>query len=583
MLLRALRCAALAVPLACAGGASSPAPGPGAGATSADDLLIVDCLLPGQVRRLGTQATYVTPRRPMKTTARDCALRGGEYVAYDRASRDGALAVWLPAAEQGDAEAQTYVGEIYERGLGAAPDPASAAAWYRRAAEQGFARAQMNLGSLYERGAGVTRDPVQAIEWYRSASGIEGASFGIAAEDGDDAEAERLRGEVESLRGRLEEKERELQRSQEELRTLRERLGESRSQADAERAELARLRQELAEAQARAAAPAPAAPPGPSLEAVVALQAQIQEREKRLADRDREIEGLRAELARMEAEAQGDTQEIAALSRGSAGTAVRSGIGAPLPAETVKWGRYHALVIGNDAYRFMPPLRTATHDARVLARVLEEEYGFEVRLLLNATRYDLLSALNELRQRLTFEDNLLVYYAGHGILDEVNQRGNWLPVDAEPGSTANWVSNVDVTDVLNAMAVRQLLVVADSCYAGTLTRSAVVRLEGGKTPAERLRLIRTLTEQRSRMVLTSGGLEPVLDTLGGEHSLFAQAFLDALAGNAGMLTGQELFQYLLPKVTTAAGRVDFRQVPEYAPIKFAGHESGDFFFVRRPG
>jgi hypothetical protein len=83
------------------------------------------------------------------------------------------------------------------------------------------------------------------------------------------------------------------------------------------------------------------------------------------------------------------------------------------------------------------------------------------------------------------------------------------------------------------------------------------------------------------MVLTSGGLEPVLDTLGGEHSLFAQAFLDALSRNEGVLTGQELFQFVLPKVTTAAGRVDFRQVPEYAPIKFAGHECGDFFFVRR--
>jgi uncharacterized caspase-like protein len=321
---------------------------------------------------------------------------------------------------------------------------------------------------------------------------------------------------------------------------------------------------------------------------VLALQGQIQEREKRLAERDREIEGLRTELARVEEEAAAGAVEVASLSGGGelasrSQPSPRPGlrVGAPLPAEQVKWGRYHALVIGNDAYRFLPPLRTAANDARVVARVLEEDYGFQVLLLINATRYDLLSALNELRQKLSSDDNLLVYYAGHGSLDEVNQRGNWLPVDAEPGSSANWVSNVDVTDVLNAMAVRQLLVVADSCYSGTLTRSAVVRIESGKTAAERLRLIRVMTEQRSRMVLTSGGLEPVLDTLGGQHSLFAQAFLEALGNNAGVLTGQELFQFLLPKVANSAGRVDFRQVPEYAPIKYAGHESGDFFFVRR--
>ena len=64
------------------------------------DLYIVDCLLPGQVRKLGT-STYITPRRPISTTAQECRLRGGEYVAYDRADYKTALKVWLPAAEGG--------------------------------------------------------------------------------------------------------------------------------------------------------------------------------------------------------------------------------------------------------------------------------------------------------------------------------------------------------------------------------------------------------------------------------------------------------------------------------------------------
>ena len=40
------------------------------------------------------------------------------------------------------------------------------------------------------------------------------------------------------------------------------------------------------------------------------------------------------------------------------------------------------------------------------------------------------SALNEFRGKLTEADNLLIYYAGHGTLEEKNQRGYWLPVDA---------------------------------------------------------------------------------------------------------------------------------------------------------
>lgn len=135
------------------------------------DLYIVDCLLPGQLRQLGN-TQYMTPRRPVQTTAQDCRLRGGEYVAYDRANYKSALKVWLPAAEEGDAEAQNMVGEIFEQGLGTAPNYEVAALWYERAAVQGHKGAQFNLGTLYETGNGVPRDKRQALNWYRRAWGI---------------------------------------------------------------------------------------------------------------------------------------------------------------------------------------------------------------------------------------------------------------------------------------------------------------------------------------------------------------------------------------------------------------------------
>ena len=153
--------------------------GPGA----VESFMVVDCLLPGQVRQLGGQVTYVTARRAVKTAARDCEIRGGEYVSLDRANYATALKVWLPLAEQGDQAAQTYVGEIFEKGLGVAPDYAVAAMWYRRAADRGYSRAALNLGNLYERGLGVARDPAQALAWYRRAAGAKDSkdvSFEIA-------------------------------------------------------------------------------------------------------------------------------------------------------------------------------------------------------------------------------------------------------------------------------------------------------------------------------------------------------------------------------------------------------------------
>ncbi|HSN00842.1 MAG TPA: hypothetical protein VLS52_07535, partial [Rudaea sp.] len=64
-----------------------------------EDLLIVDCLLPGQVRKLGRSATFMSARRPIRTTQADCEIRGGEYVSYDRANYQTALKVWMGQAE----------------------------------------------------------------------------------------------------------------------------------------------------------------------------------------------------------------------------------------------------------------------------------------------------------------------------------------------------------------------------------------------------------------------------------------------------------------------------------------------------
>lgn len=139
-----------------------------------DDLVLVDCLLPGQVRQLGQYMTYLAPRRWTKTTQSDCGIRGGEFVLFDRSDYSTALQVLMPKAQSGDAMAQNYVGEIYEKGLGLPkPDYVQAAVWYRKAAEGGLPAAQTNLGLLYEQGLGLPQDRTAALQWYRKATGVD--------------------------------------------------------------------------------------------------------------------------------------------------------------------------------------------------------------------------------------------------------------------------------------------------------------------------------------------------------------------------------------------------------------------------
>ena len=196
------------------------------GRASADKLMPVDCLLPPKIKKLGSQLTYLEPRRPAKSTAQECEIRGGEYVAYDRADFKTALSVWLEKAKAGNVEAQTYVGEIFEKGLGVTPDYQAAFQWYAKAANQNYSRAQINLGYLYEKGLGVNKDPLKALNLYRLASGItDSIDYSTVLDDKADRLASRYNdslvekdAEIQQLQSSLEASENRLSYHQEQLK-----------------------------------------------------------------------------------------------------------------------------------------------------------------------------------------------------------------------------------------------------------------------------------------------------------------------------------------------------------------------------
>ncbi len=160
--------------------------------------------------------------------------------------------------------------------------------------------------------------------------------------------------------------------------------------------------------------------------------------------------------------------------------AVTSTGGSSSPAQTgvpgnISFGRYYALVIGNAEYRHLPRLETAVRDAQSISRLLREAYDFEVETLTDATRADILQALARYRKTLGANDNLLIYYAGHGTLDEDADRGYWLPVDATDTDEIFWIANGSITSAARAIEAKHIMVVADSCYSGKLTRGLSIQ------------------------------------------------------------------------------------------------------------
>lgn len=773
--------------------AALPAPTEAARPRVAEDLYIVDCLLPGQVRRLGQQASFMSARRPVRTTQADCEIRGGEFVAYDRADYRTALKVWLAQAEQGDAAAQNYVGEIYAKGLGTAPDHAKAAGWFEKSVAQGNRRAMINLGYLYEEGMGVPRDLARALNLYRQSAGIEdellyastvtaqaqAAQAEIAGlrqtVEEQRAEAERLREDNRRLRGELDQRRGALERSQRELddarralvakqeelaaggdaaelRALSEDLDRREAALAADRAALERDRAEMAArndadrvrlAELRAEEEALASRIGAATGDTSGLQADLarvrgaaaelalaldaaygkmteletrlrdtdaqqaaaqarfdaerarmqeqlaasqQDRdllillEQQLADKRREVSRQREQIAALERQAGlAPTQRVAlaavaaapgplveiinpplSVTRGRPAAMVRTAPGTsqitgrvsaqaglrelsvngkpvnptsgglftvdvpvaeagaavsvaavdaagarttlefellPLAAGRsqasvapsgnrarptppgLRSGRQLAIVIGNDTYTGYTALSTARADARAVADVLKRRYGFETRLVLDGSRYDILSALNDARESLSDKDSLLVYFAGHGELDAGTREGYWVPVDGRKQAPSTWISNRAISDILNTMSARQVMVVADSCYSGAMTRASVPAFNAAMTDSQWREWVKSVSSTRSRMALTSGGLAPVPDVGADGNSRFARAFIDALEDNNQLMEGQRLFREITTTLALAASETNLIQVPEYAPIRFAGHEAGEFLLL----
>ena len=570
----ALIAAALALLAGCAAVPDADSPEAEAareGYASVEDLHIVDCLLPGQVRRLGGR-TYVTPRRPTRTTAQDCRIRGGEYVAYDRADYRSALNVWLERAEDGDAEAQNYVGEIFEKGLGQEPDYESAATWYQRAAEQDFARAQINLGFLYEQGLGVERDAATALNWYRRASGVEDDDIVYRSEA--DAEVAALREELTA----------ELNQASDQVAALQSQLERMR----AEREELERRLEEARQAEQEARAEAEQDPdgeveigeiavaPDPELEGeLAATDAQIESLEGLFQEVENQREALAArleELPEPEPETQAESPALAAQ--------------APTRVDGVEFGRYYALVIGNQDYQHLEDLRSPISDGRLLKRVLEERYGFSVLFVPNADQAGILNALNDLYEQVEPEDNLLIYYAGHGNRsqreDGRRARGYWLPVDAEADRLVRWINNAVISDHLDRIRARSILVVADSLFAATLISESSPLLLGSGAEELTEDAIRRGLGRRARVVISSGGEKPLLDERDPEHSLFARSLIDVLEENDGVLREDMLFARVAVGVRQRSDHLPEPRTPEMRPIRAAGHEGGDFYLVPVP-
>ena len=219
----------------------------------------------------------------------------------------------------------------------------------------------------------------------------------------------------------------------------------------------------------------------------------------------------------------------------------------------------------------IPSLDNAVLDVQAIGKALREKLGYEVTVMENVKKAEIVRALNNLAIKVRKQDSVLVYYAGHGYRLEETGMGYWLPADADADDPVNWVSNADISKMLANVPANQVAMISDSCYSGAFTKERKFQSSQGIKPSEVL-------TKRSVVIMSSGGDEPVVDAGGKDgHSVFAWSLMEALGNVGKWQAGANLFAEVQRAVETK-----FPQKPQYGASVSAGHQAGgDYLFEFR--
>ena len=208
----------------------------------------------------------------------------------------------------------------------------------------------------------------------------------------------------------------------------------------------------------------------------------------------------------------------------------------------------YALLFGVNSYEHFDPwhkLNNPIPDAEAIRDELRNRYGFTVELVSDPSRDKVLTKINEYaRKQYNKNDQLLIFFAGHGYYEESNNIGigylvasDTLPPDADRGKSS-YISHGDLRERIDNIGCEHIFLMVDACFSGVfdapvdqfVSARGANRIPDDVTKGQFIK--QTLT-YKTRWFLTSGGKEYVSDGRPNQHSPFTRRVLDALRSNSG--------------------------------------------------
>ncbi len=200
----------------------------------------------------------------------------------------------------------------------------------------------------------------------------------------------------------------------------------------------------------------------------------------------------------------------------------------------------YALLVATDIYKDpgFNKLTNPIYDAEALAKLLKEEFGFEVTIVTNPTLDQIETKLSHFRDDINYgpNDQLFIFFAGHGLYFEKIKMGFLVATDSKVNDQ-NFKTYLSYNDLgskyLKNINCNRIFVTLDACFAGSFFDNSAFRGSPDEVNAQNLSTLKRLaTKQRFYKGISSGGKQYVEDGKPGQHSPFASKFLEVLTNKA---------------------------------------------------
>lgn len=224
------------------------------------------------------------------------------------------------------------------------------------------------------------------------------------------------------------------------------------------------------------------------------------------------------------------------------------------------------LIIGVDKYKFHTELATCVKDVTDFRNILLEKYDFDegdIYELLNekATNKNIQDALSGYGKILNNNDNLIIFFSGHGSYSRSEERGFWIPFDGTKEYTT-WIPNETIIAYLNRIQSKHIFVISDSCFSNSLLLH------------DSAKSLNDYNNRPSRWALTSAFDESYSPKDSNTNSLFAESIIKFLEESDADFRISQMIEYVK---TCFLNNV--LQTPQGSPIKVSGHKGGELILT----